>query len=87
MGAPREDKLLERDRMFSLDSEAAVRSEIHPLDAFLAKEIMSEEAAVPHVSSEVLGMIEDRAPIPEVKHHALITLNKLLNFVFMCVCW
>ena len=57
------------DSVFSsLDSEAAVRSEIHPLDALLAKEkVISEEAPVPHVSSEVVGMVEkDRAPIPEV---------------------
>ena len=70
----------EIDSIFSsLDSEAAVRSEIHPLDALLAKgKIISEEAVVPHVSSKVVGTVEkDRAPIPEVKHHALITLSKL----------
>ena len=52
----------------SLDSEAALRSEIHPLDALLAKEkVISEEVAVSRVSSEVVGMVEkDRAPIPEV---------------------
>ena len=57
------------DSVFSsLDSEAAVRSEIHPLDALLAKEkVISEEAAIPHVGSEVMGMVEkDRAPLPEV---------------------
>ena len=46
-----------------------MRSEIHPLDALLAKEkVISEEApAVHYVSSEVVGMVEkDRAPIPEV---------------------
>ena len=45
-----------------------MRSEIHPLDALLAKEVISEEApAVTHASSEVVGIAEkDRAPIPEV---------------------
>ena len=53
------------DSVFSsLDSEAVVRSEIHLLDALLAKEkLISEEAAVFFVSSEVVGMVEkDRAP-------------------------
>ena len=57
------------DTVFSsLDSEAAVRSEVHPLDTLLAKEkVFSEEAAIPHVTSEVVGMVEkDRAPLPEV---------------------
>ena len=58
------------DSVFSfLDSEAVVRSEMHPLDSLLAKEkvISDEGLAVPHVSSEVVGMLEkDRAPLPEV---------------------
>ena len=65
----------------SLGSEAVVRSEIHPLEALLAKEkIISEdsEAAVPHVSAELVGMVEkDRAPIQEVKRNAPINLSKL----------
>ena len=63
------------DSVFSsLDSEAAVRSEIHPLDALLAKDnVISEEVAVSHVSSEVMGMMEkDIAPIPEVTTPCII---------------
>ena len=69
------------DSVFSsLDSEAAVNSEIHPLDALLAKEkVISEEGpAVPSVSSVVVGMVEkDRAPIPEVTK-PYINLSKQL---------
>ena len=47
----------------TLDSEAALRSEIHLLDAHLAKEkVISEEAAVSHVSSEVVGMVGRTEP-------------------------
>ena len=63
-----------------------MRSEIHPLDALLANEkLISEEAAVPYVSSEVVGMVEkDRAPIPEVTTPSILVAK--LEAVYCVKC-
>ena len=52
------------DSVFSaLDSEAVVKSEVHLLNALLAeKKVISEETAVSHVSTEVVGMVGRTEP-------------------------